>query len=73
MDFFDILWAIECGIILAFVTLWALLALGDIVYRRLNPPPPPFCDVDPRCHPAFAWGKDGRGWIGNVSVPTGQP
>lgn len=28
----------------------------------------PSCDIDPRCHPAFVWRKDGKGQIGNTTI-----
>lgn len=55
--------------ILAVIMFWALVIhLIGRVYDMFHPPPPPYCDIDPRCHGAFAFDKDGNGWIGNVCV-----
>lgn len=39
--------------------------------RRLFPDPPPYCDIDPRCHSAFVFAADGSGWIGGICVMNG--
>lgn len=54
------------GIDLAVISLWLLLVLCNAVIGFLTPVRPPYCDIDPRCHPALAWDREGNGWIGNV-------
>ena len=47
---------------------WMIGVILEKVIRGLFPDPPPYCDIDPMCHPAFVWHKDGSGWIGNICV-----
>lgn len=59
--------------ILAYAVTLAFIGALDSLTNRINPPAPPFCNIDPLCHPAFLWAKDGSGWIGPVCVfPTAQ-
>lgn len=53
-----------------FAVVWwcFLFAVLSVLCARLFPPAPPYCDIDPRCHPAFAWAPDGSGWIGPIRV-----
>ena len=53
-------------LILLVIGFW--MAFGHIVDRILSKPEPPYCDIDPRCHPAFVWLEDGTGWIGRIKV-----
>lgn len=53
---------------LLFAWVFFLLGLLEWASGKLFPPAPPHCDIDPRCHQAFAWAKDGSGWIGSVRV-----
>lgn len=69
--------AILTGILLAEATILGLFtllvlvaAVWDWADKKWNPRYPQ-CDIDPRCHPAFAWDKEGRGWIGGYLVPAG--
>ena len=56
-------------IILGTLVFWALLTnLFGSILHFIFPPDPPYCDINPRCHIAFAWDKQGRGWIGNHCV-----
>ena len=51
------------------------LAIEDVwnwIDKKLHPRYP-FCDIDPRCHIAFAWDKDGNGWIGDHLVVPSKP
>ena len=67
MTLLDIVLGVELGILSTFVTVGVLVVLCEWVDSKL-PKPPPYCDVDPLCHPSFAWAADGTGWIGNVCV-----
>lgn len=58
-NFWESVLIVECGILSTMLTLWAIASLMGYVFDRLNPPGPPMCSIDPRCHPAFAWGSDG--------------
>lgn len=48
--------------------IYVLSVLEERGRRKWQEENPPFCDIDPRCHSAFAWDKDGGGWIGDVCV-----
>ena len=59
-----------------FIGLFVLFLIVGNVWewadKKLNPHYP-FCDIDPRCHIAFAWDKNCNGWIGNhLVVPNVQ-
>lgn len=42
--------------------------LNEIELRKFRQNNPPYCDIDPRKHPAFY--TDGKkSWIGNVEIP----
>ncbi len=55
--------------ILLSLLFWTLVGEAmEKVYEVLYPQELPSCDINPRCHPRFAWGSDGNGWIGNIIV-----
>lgn len=47
---------------------WTFFVIGSLDKIFGEPALPPYCDIDPLCHPAFAWNNDGSGWIGNICV-----
>jgi len=61
------IWILEVQLIGLFVLLWILGIVWEWVDNKWNPYLP-FCDIDPRCHIAFVWDKDGNGWIGDHLV-----
>lgn len=64
MSWLDAILAVELGVLSTMATLWLIAVLADWATRRFGPPPPPpYCGIDPRCHPAYY-----RGWIGSVRV-----
>lgn len=66
-DVLNVILILEAQIIGLFLL---LLIVGNILEwadKKMNPRYP-YCDIDPRCHIAFAWDKDGNGWIGNHLV-----
>lgn len=60
--------AIDLAFISILLAGWVMSVIDRMIAKRFGPGP--HCDIDPRCHPAFAWDKYGRGWIGNVKVKT---
>lgn len=51
---------------------WALFGFDALLRRRSNSEPwGDYCDIDPRCHPAFMWAADGNGYIGSLLVLHG--
>lgn len=64
--FSGILYA-ELTFIGLFILLVLLMNLVDFFDKKLNPHYP-MCDIDPRCHPAFCFDKNGDAWIGSVKV-----
>jgi hypothetical protein len=72
-DVLDAVLIIEAVILGLFVLLLAGCHIWALVDRNLNQRYL-FCDIDPRCHFAFAWDKDGNGWIGNhLVLPAATP
>jgi hypothetical protein len=61
-DFWTEILIVECGILATMLTLVVIASVFEYVYDRFNPNHP-MCSIDPRCHPAFAWGNDGYGHI----------
>ena len=75
MSLIDAIFAIALGInlgvvglLVAFFVLSQVWRAVDRGYRHFYPPPGPHCDIDPRNHPAFARGADGKTYIGSVHV-----
>ena len=60
------------GLIIITILFWTLVGnLVDILLGKINPPAPPYCDIDPRCHIAFMWHQDGTGWVRDIKVIDG--
>lgn len=69
-DILNAVLIVEAGIIGLFVLLLVVGNIAEWVETKLNPRYP-HCDIDPRCHVAFVWDKDGNGWIGeHLVVPV---
>ena len=61
---------VEIQIIGLFVILLIIGNVAEWVHKKLYPVYP-YCDIDPRCHSAFAWDKAGNGRIGPyLVIPT---
>lgn len=66
----DIIYIILFPPALLIGTLTVLFMIAGILVwidKKINPQYP-FCDIDPKCHIAFIWDKDGVGWIGHHKV-----
>ena len=61
---------LEAELIGLFVLLLIVGNIWEWADKKLHPRCQ-FCDIDPRCHIAFAWDKSGNGWIGNHLVVPG--
>lgn len=67
MNILDAVLIVELVIILTFGGLCLIGAICEYIDKKLNPRYP-YCDIDPLCHPAFAWDTEGNGWIGKCKV-----
>lgn len=65
VDFF--LW-FAIGLAIAPIVIGGFLMMLGMLFDLFAEKELQHCDIDPRCHPAFAWAKDGTGWIGNMQV-----
>jgi len=55
-------------LILTFIFWLIVGGLTNFLFDAIYPSDPPYCDIDPLCHEAFVWDKEGNGWIGNTLV-----
>ena len=58
---------VEMQIILMVPLLSIIEKIICLIDKKINPTYPS-CNIDPLCHPSFAWDKNGNGWIGNNLV-----
>ena len=66
-DVLNVILILEAELIGLFLLLLIIGNVWNWIDKKLHPSYP-FCDIDPRCHIAFAWDKDGNGWIGDHLV-----
>jgi hypothetical protein len=50
--------------------MWVLIGIGGImlIAKLTENKSLPHCDIDPRCHHAFAIDKAGQAWIGGAKL-----
>jgi hypothetical protein len=77
MEILDAILIVADGFYLAFLSIICLLGLASYIAYLFTPTHYPQNDINPRCHPAFAWrrGTDGMvhddcdAYIGSYHIP----